>query len=145
MLGRRIVYPTIMENCMRKLLNAIIKSTGNMIFLLIVALVLIVTIAFARTVGFNEVNRVYADYDKILSIQTDYENEDELVANDMDVCRRLEEEGAALLVNKNNTLPLAANTKFSLFSQSAADPVLTGTGSAFMATGDAISLYGAEK
>lgn len=61
---------------MRKLLNAIIKSTGNMIFLLIVALVLVVTIVFVRTVGFNEVNRVYADYDKILSIQTDYENEE---------------------------------------------------------------------
>ena len=87
--------------------------------------------------------KIITGEDSRIFFWTDYENEDELVANDMDVCRRLEEEGAALLVNKNNTLPLAANTKFSLFSQSAADPVLTGTGSAFMATGDAISLYGA--
>ena len=61
----------------------------------------------------------------------------------MAVCRQVEAEGAALLLNKNNALPLAADAKMSLFSQSASDPVLTGTGSAFMATGDAVSLYAA--
>ena len=74
---------------------------------------------------------------------TDYESEEDLVNNDMAVCRQVEAEGAALLLNKNNALPLAADAKMSLFSQSAADPVLTGTGSAFMATGDAVSLYAA--
>ena len=74
---------------------------------------------------------------------TDYESEEDLVNNDMAVCRQVEAEGAALLLNKNNALPLAADAKMSLFSQSAADPVLTGTGSAFMATGDAVSLYSA--
>ena len=74
---------------------------------------------------------------------TDYESEEDLVNNDMAVCRRVEAEGAALLLNKNNALPLAADAKMSLFSQSASDPVLTGTGSAFMATGDAVSLYAA--
>lgn len=74
---------------------------------------------------------------------TDYESEEDLVNNDMAVCRQVEAEGAALLLNKNNALPLAADAKMSLFSQSAVDPVLTGTGSAFMATGDAMSLYAA--
>ena len=74
---------------------------------------------------------------------TDYESEEDLVNNDMAVCRQVEAEGAALLLNKNNALPLAADVKMSLFSQSASDPVLTGTGSAFMATGDAVSLYAA--
>ena len=74
---------------------------------------------------------------------TDYESEEDLVNNDMAVCRQVEAEGAALLLNKNNALPLAADAKMSLFSQSASDPVLTGTGSAFMATGDAMSLYAA--
>ena len=74
---------------------------------------------------------------------TDYESEEDLVNNDMAVCRQVEAEGAALLLNKNNALPLAADAKMSLFSQSATDPVLTGTGSAFMATGDAVSLYAA--
>lgn len=74
---------------------------------------------------------------------TDYESEEDLVNNDTAVCRQVEAEGAALLLNKNNALPLAADAKMSLFSQSAVDPVLTGTGSAFMATGDAVSLYAA--
>ena len=74
---------------------------------------------------------------------TDYESEEDLVNNDMAVCRQVEAEGAALLLNKNNARPLAADAKMSLFSQSASDPVLTGTGSAFMATGDAVSLYAA--
>lgn len=74
---------------------------------------------------------------------TDYESEEDLVNNDMAVCRQVEAEGAALLLNKNNALPLAADAKMSLFSRSASDPVLTGTGSAFMATGDAVSLYAA--
>ena len=74
---------------------------------------------------------------------TDYESEEDLVNNDMAVCRQVEAEGAALLLNKNNALPLAADAKMSLFSQSAVDPVLTGTGSAFMATGDVVSLYAA--
>ena len=74
---------------------------------------------------------------------TDYESEEDLVNNDMAVCRQVEAEGAALLLNKNNALPLAADAKMSLFSQSAVDPVLTGTGSAFMGTGDAVSLYAA--
>ena len=74
---------------------------------------------------------------------TEYESEEDLVQHDMDVCRMLEEEGAVLLLNKDGTLPLAADTKFSLFSQSAAAPVLTGTGSAFMSTGDAVSFYAA--
>ena len=74
---------------------------------------------------------------------TDFESEEELVAHDLDTCYRLEEEGAALLVNKNGALPLSEGSRVSLFSQSAADPVLTGTGSAFMATGDTVSFYAA--
>ena len=74
---------------------------------------------------------------------TEFETEEALVANDMAVCRALEAEGAVLLMNKDGALPLAADTKFSLFSQSSVDPVMTGTGSAFMSTGDATSLYAA--
>lgn len=74
---------------------------------------------------------------------TDYENEEDLVAHDWETCYNVEAEGAALLLNRNNALPLPADAKISMFSQSVADPVLTGTGSAFMATGDAKSLYAA--
>lgn len=73
----------------------------------------------------------------------EYETEEELIASDMDLCRQLEAEGAVLLINRNNALPLAEDTKFSVFSQSSVDPILTGTGSAFMSTGDATTLYAA--
>ena len=90
-----------------------------------------------------ETQRIVADPDAQIFYWTEYEDEEALVAHDMETCYRVEAEGAALLVNRDNTLPLPADTKFSLFSQSVADPVMTGTGSAFMATGDAVSLYGA--
>ena len=90
-----------------------------------------------------DTQRIIPDPDAKIFYWTDFETEEALAANDNAVCYDIEAEGAALLVNRNQALPLAADTKFSLFSQSAADPVMTGTGSAFMATGDAVSLYGA--
>ena len=90
-----------------------------------------------------ETQKIVPDPDAQIFYWTEYEDEDALVKHDMETCYWVEAEGAALLVNRDDTLPLPADTKFSLFSQSVADPVMTGTGSAFMATGDAVSLYGA--
>ena len=90
-----------------------------------------------------ETQKIIPGEDSRIFYWTDFETEEELMANDMAVCRALEAEGAVLLMNRNSTLPLAADTKFSLFSQSSVDPVMTGTGSAFMSTGDAVSLYAA--
>ena len=90
-----------------------------------------------------ETQRIIPDPDARIFYWTEYDSEEELSANDWAVCRQVEAEGAALLLNRNHALPLAPDAKISLFSQSAADPVLTGTGSAFMATGDAVSLYSA--
>ena len=90
-----------------------------------------------------EIQKIIPGEDSRIFYWTDFETEEELMANDMAVCRALEAEGAVLLMNRNSTLPLAADTKFSLFSQSSVDPVMTGTGSAFMSTGDAVSLYAA--
>ena len=90
-----------------------------------------------------DTQKIIQDPDAKIFYWTEFETEEELAANDNAVCYDIEAEGASLLVNRNNALPLAADTKFSLFSQSAADPVMTGTGSAFMATDDAVSLYAA--
>ena len=90
-----------------------------------------------------ETQKIIPDPDAKIFYWTEYESEEELTANDWAVCRQLEAEGAALLLNRDNTLPLAADTKFSIFSQSSVDPVLTGTGSAFMSTGDAASFSAA--
>jgi len=90
-----------------------------------------------------DTQRIIPDPDAKIFYWTEYETEEELVANDWAVCYALEAQGAALLVNRGNALPLAADSKISCFSQSSVDPVMTGTGSAFMSTGEATSLYAA--
>ena len=74
---------------------------------------------------------------------TEYETTEELAEHDMKVCYQLEEEGAALLLNRDNTLPLPSDTKFTCFSQSSVDPVWVGTGAASIATGEITSLKAA--
>ena len=71
-----------------------------------------------------ETQKIIAGENDQIFYWTEYESEEDLTANDMAVCRQVEAEGAVLLVNKDNALPLASDTKFSLFSQSVVDPVL---------------------
>lgn len=90
-----------------------------------------------------ETQRIIPDPDAQIFYWTRYDSEEELVANDWNVCRQVMAEGASVLLNRDNTLPLAADTKFSCFSQSSVDPVKVGTGSAFVSTGEGASLYSA--
>lgn len=122
--------PAILSSVMAAVLAAAIPITGYYATMINAAL------------G-AETQRIIPSEDSNIFYWTEFETEEELIANDMAVCRALEAEGAVLLVNKNNALPLAEDTKFSLFSQSSVDPVLTGTGSAFMSTGEAMSFYAA--
>lgn len=57
-----------------------------------------------------------------------------------DVCTRTEAEGAVLLKNENNTLPLATGAKVSLFSHSSVDMIYGGTGSGSVNTSTAPNL-----
>ena len=90
-----------------------------------------------------ETQRIIPDPDAQIFYWTRYDSEEELVANDWNVCRQVMAEGASVLLNRDDTLPLAADTKFSCFSQSSVDPVKVGTGSAFVSTGEGASLYSA--
>lgn len=58
-----------------------------------------------------------------------YKTDEELIEDERKLCSNLEKEGAVLLKNDNNTLPLAKSTRFSMFSTSSVDPVYGGTGS----------------
>ena len=60
----------------------------------------------------------------------DFASEEERVAKGAELVKQVEAEGAALLMNDAETLPLAKGAKVSLFSTSAADIVYGGTGSA---------------
>lgn len=61
--------------------------------------------------------------------KSDYENEDELNEQSAEVAERLEAEGAVLLFNDDDALPLAQGSNVSLVSHSSVDPVYGGTGS----------------
>lgn len=61
-----------------------------------------------------------------------YSNSSELSAYEQQLCEELEGEGAVLLKNDGNTLPLGANSKVSLFSHSSVDIIYGGTGSGSM-------------
>ena len=87
--------------------------------------------------------KVIPDPDAQIFFWSNYENEDDLVAHEKQLCRDIEAEGAALLVNRDNTLPLAEGTKFTPFSQSSFHLLYGGTGSGQVSADDAVSLKAA--
>ena len=87
--------------------------------------------------------KVVPDPDATIYFWSNYDSEEDLVAFEQQLCRDIESEGAALLINRGNTLPLAAGTKFTPFSQSSFDLLYGGTGSGQVSANDAISLKAA--
>lgn len=69
-----------------------------------------------------------------------YKSAEELAAHENELCTQVEGEGAALLKNANQTLPLAKTSKFTCFSHSSVDPVYGGTGSGGVDTSKAVTL-----
>ena len=61
--------------------------------------------------------------------QSDFETAEEMAEYGLELCELVEAEGAALLMNENNALPLAAGSKVSCFSGSSVNIVYGGTGS----------------
>ncbi len=59
----------------------------------------------------------------------DFETVEEMIQYGLDLCRRVEAEGAALLRNENGALPLEDGAKVSCFSTSSVNLVYGGTGS----------------
>ena len=115
--------------------------------LLVVCIVAIpVTNAFATAINVAlgaKTQEVIHDPDAKIYFWSNYENEEDLVAFEKQVCHDIEAEGAALLVNRDNTLPLPQGTKFTPFSQSSFNLLYGGTGSGQVSSEDAISLKAA--
>lgn len=61
--------------------------------------------------------------------KSQYSTQEELSTHEKDLCAQVMAEGASLLLNKNNALPLKSGAKVSLFSQSSVRPIYGGTGS----------------
>ena len=90
-----------------------------------------------------QTQKVEADPDAKIYYWTAWEDQQELVDHEYNLCRQIEGEGAALLVNRDNTLPLSAGTKFTPFSQSSFNLIYGGTGSGSMNADEAVSLRAA--
>lgn len=71
---------------------------------------------------------------------SDFESNEERDNYGKQIVRQLEEEGAVLLKNDNNCLPLADGSQVSCFSQSSARLVYGGTGSGSVDTSTAVNL-----
>ncbi len=59
----------------------------------------------------------------------DFDSKEEMYEYGVELCKTVEAEGATLLLNRNNALPLAAGSKVSTLSSSSVDLVYGGTGS----------------
>lgn len=71
---------------------------------------------------------------------SDYSSIDELKTNAKNVTSKVTEEGAVLLKNKNNALPLSNNAKVNLYSSSSVNYIYSGGGSSFAKRSEFISL-----
>ncbi|MBR1842503.1 MAG: glycoside hydrolase family 3 C-terminal domain-containing protein [Oscillospiraceae bacterium] len=87
-----------------------------------------------------QTQKIVAEDGATIYFASAWDSEEELVAHEAELCRQIEGEGAALLVNRNNALPLAKGTKFTTFSQSSYNLLYGGTGSGSMAADDAVTL-----
>ena len=68
--------------------------------------------------------------DSAVYYESDFSSVEELEAHDKEIAEQLTGEGAVLLKNDNNTLPLAAGSKVSTLSHSSVDVVTCGSGAA---------------
>ncbi len=62
--------------------------------------------------------------------ESDFDSVEEMIEYGFNICHEVEAEGAALLMNENNALPLEKGANVSLFSNSSTNLVYGGTGSA---------------
>ena len=121
--------------------------TVVMAVLLVISIVAVpVTNMFSTVINVTlgaTTQEIIPDPDAEIYFWTNYESEEDLVAYEKELCATVEGEGAALLINKDNTLPLAEGTKITPFSQSAFNLMYGGTGSGQVKADDAVSLKAA--
>lgn len=74
---------------------------------------------------------------------SNFASPEDLVAHEQELCRQVEGEGAVLLLNRNDALPLKDGARVSLFSHSSVDLMYGGTGSGSVDTSSAATLKSA--
>lgn len=118
------------------------KKTKSKLWIILSVISFVFTVVFAVAIPITtlyevqinnflnvETQKIIPDPDAKIRFWTAYENEEKLVEEEKELCEQLEGEGAALLYNKDNALPLSRSSKLSCFSQSSVDLIYGGTGS----------------
>lgn len=121
----------------------VVLTTITAVFLAICIAAIPITQGFATVINAAlkvQTQKVVAEEGAEIFYWSAYENEEDLVADEYQLCRDIEGEGASLLVNKNNALPLNRGDKITPFSQSAFNLLYGGTGSGSMNADEATSL-----
>lgn len=121
----------------------VVLTAISAVFLAILIAAIPITQGFATVISAAlnaPTQKVVAGDDAEIYYWTAWEDEQALIDHEAELCRQIEGEGAALLVNRNNALPLDKGIKITPFSQSAFNLLYGGTGSGSMSADDAVSL-----
>ena len=113
----------------------------------VVAIVAVIALVIFSTIN-ETVNLVLsADYFKVVDgddsavyYESDFDSNEERVEYENALVAEVEAEGATLLTNDDDALPLSEGSKITLFSASSVDPVYGGTGSGNVDSEDAVNL-----
>ena len=124
----------------------VVLTAISAVFLAILIAAIPITQGFASVINVAlkaQTQKIVAEEGAEIYFWSEYDSDEELVADEYQLCRDIEGEGAALLVNRDNTLPLAKGVKITPFSQSAFNLLYGGTGSGSMNADEATSLRAA--
>ena len=121
----------------------VVLTAISAVFLAILIAAIPITQGFASVINVAlkaQTQKIVAEEGAEIYFWSEYDSDEELVAEEYQLCRDIEGEGAALLVNRNNALPLDKGVKITPFSQSAFNLLYGGTGSGSMNADEATSL-----
>ena len=124
-----------------KLWVALTAVTAVLLAVAIAAIPITNAFSSVISVALNaKTQEVIPDPEAEIQFTSSFDSEEELVEYEKQLCESIEAEGAALLVNRDNALPLAEGTRFTTFSQSSYNLLYGGTGSGQVSAEDAVTL-----
>lgn len=127
-------------------LRWIVLAAVSMVMAIVFAVAWIITSAYTDVInkafGLSSSKSIFvdeADAEKVY-FKSAYGTIDELKEADMKIAEQLSEEGAVLLKNENNALPLSKGAKVTVLGHSSVNMLVCGTGSADIDASDAPTL-----
>ncbi len=105
------------------------------VFSAVIMLVNMLPTTFDMVIGQTRYSVSNTD-DSAVYYESDFDSDEERIEAGAETSETVEAEGASLLLNEDDALPLAEGSKVTLFSHSCVDPVFGGTGSAVLDTSE---------